>query len=278
MSIGRGYFRTTVRAARRRAGIGVAGLARRGAPSSRAGRRRGARRVAGGALRRFAGSSASRSVRTGRGSGSCRRPTITNTRWALWYGSTLMHCSTSSSNGTIPSLSSQRSTSSRGPRPSREVAQSDVAVVLVLGAVLPRLDRFLRQPAPDGHPEVGSQMPRVITSAASSEEDHRASATWLSAGRSHARRITSARTGGGKVGGLPRRGRSSKPARRCSKNRFRHCETTSRPQRSCAAIWSLRIPSAAINTICARITCQYGNVYERATCSSPARSPSVNSH
>jgi hypothetical protein len=41
---------------------------------------------------------------------------------------------------------------------------------------------------------------------------------------------------GGKVGGLPRRGRSSRPARRCSKNRLRHCETTSRLQRTRAAI------------------------------------------
>jgi len=36
---------------------------------------------------------------------------ITNTRRALLYGSTLMNCSTSLSNGTIPSFSSQRSNS-----------------------------------------------------------------------------------------------------------------------------------------------------------------------
>ncbi len=82
---------------------------------------------------------------------------------------------------------------------------------------------------------------------------------------------------GGKAGGLPRRGRSSRPARRCSKNRFRHCETTSRPQRSRAAIWSLRIPSAAISTICALVTCQYGNVYDRASDSRTVRSSSVRS-
>ena len=82
---------------------------------------------------------------------------------------------------------------------------------------------------------------------------------------------------GGKLGGLPRRGRSSRPARRCSKNRLRHCETTSRPQRNRAAIWSLRRPSAAISTICARVTCQYGNVYDRANDSNTPRSSSVNS-
>jgi hypothetical protein len=54
---------------------------------------------------------------------------------------------------------------------------------------------------------------------------------------------------GGKTGGLPRRGRSSSPAKRCPKNRFRHFETTSRPQRNRAAIWSLPSPSAAISTI-----------------------------
>jgi hypothetical protein len=43
-------------------------------------------------------------------------------------------------------------------------------------------------------PEICSQIPRETTSAASSVEDQRASGTWLSAGRSHARRITSART------------------------------------------------------------------------------------
>jgi hypothetical protein len=43
-------------------------------------------------------------------------------------------------------------------------------------------------------PEICSQIPRVTTSAASSEDDQRASATSLSTGRSHARRITSART------------------------------------------------------------------------------------
>jgi len=43
-------------------------------------------------------------------------------------------------------------------------------------------------------PEICSQIPREMTSAASSEDDQRASGTWLSAGRSQARRITSART------------------------------------------------------------------------------------
>jgi hypothetical protein len=43
-------------------------------------------------------------------------------------------------------------------------------------------------------PEICSQMPRVTASAASSLDDHRASGTQLSAGSSHARRITSART------------------------------------------------------------------------------------
>ena len=43
-------------------------------------------------------------------------------------------------------------------------------------------------------PEICSQMPRATASRASSEDDQRASGTWLSAGSSHARRITSART------------------------------------------------------------------------------------
>src|SRR3954447_17176728 len=82
---------------------------------------------------------------------------------------------------------------------------------------------------------------------------------------------------GGKTGGRPRRGRSSRPARRCSKNRLRHCETTSRRQCKRSAIWSLRSPSAASSTIWARMTCQYGNVYERASDSSTRRSSSLNS-
>ncbi|HWE59590.1 MAG TPA: hypothetical protein VG228_07840 [Solirubrobacteraceae bacterium] len=43
-------------------------------------------------------------------------------------------------------------------------------------------------------PEICSQIPRVTISAASSADDQRASGTSLAAGRSHARRITSART------------------------------------------------------------------------------------
>ena len=43
-------------------------------------------------------------------------------------------------------------------------------------------------------PEICSQIPRATTSRASSIDDQRASGTSLSEGRSHARRITSART------------------------------------------------------------------------------------
>ena len=43
-------------------------------------------------------------------------------------------------------------------------------------------------------PEICSQIPRAIASRASSDDDQRASGTALSAGRSHASRITSART------------------------------------------------------------------------------------
>jgi hypothetical protein len=43
-------------------------------------------------------------------------------------------------------------------------------------------------------PEICSQIPRAIASRASSADDQRASSTSLSAGNSHARRITSART------------------------------------------------------------------------------------
>lgn len=47
-------------------------------------------------------------------------------------------------------------------------------------------------------PEICSQIPRATASAASSEDDQRASGTWLPPGRSHASRMTSARTCGGK--------------------------------------------------------------------------------
>jgi hypothetical protein len=47
-------------------------------------------------------------------------------------------------------------------------------------------------------PEICSQIPRATTSAANSADDQRANGTSLSAGRSHAKRITSARTCGGK--------------------------------------------------------------------------------
>ena len=43
-------------------------------------------------------------------------------------------------------------------------------------------------------PEICSQIPRATASRASSVDDHRASGIRLSAGRSHARRITSALT------------------------------------------------------------------------------------
>jgi hypothetical protein len=43
-------------------------------------------------------------------------------------------------------------------------------------------------------PAICSQIPRATASRASSEDDQRASGTSQSTGRSHARRITSART------------------------------------------------------------------------------------
>ena len=43
-------------------------------------------------------------------------------------------------------------------------------------------------------PEICSQIPRAMTSRASSIDDQRASGTSLSEGRSHAKRITSAAT------------------------------------------------------------------------------------
>jgi hypothetical protein len=85
-------------------------------------------------------------------------------------------------------------------------------------------------------PETCSQIPRATTSAASSQDDQRARAPrYLRAARTPGESPQPAPEGE-KVGGLPRRGRSSRPAKRCSKNRFRRCETTSRPHRNRVAI------------------------------------------
>jgi hypothetical protein len=61
--------------------------------------------------------------------------------------------------------------------------------------------------------------------------------------------------------GQPGRERSSKPARRSSKKRFRHILTTSRRVSRRAAIWSLESPSAARRIILTRWTSKYDNVY-----------------
>src|SRR6266700_1502376 len=142
-----------------------------------------------------------------------------------------------------------------GPVGEARVAREDP------GAVLPGLDRVLRQPAPDGHSADLLDDPACNRLARQlRRRPARQRHTLLGGQRAGHRDHLSAYLKGGKIGGRPRRGRSSRPARRCSKKRLRHCETTSRRQFSRAAIWSLRSPSAASNTIWARVTCQYGNV------------------
>ena len=58
--------------------------------------------------------------------------------------------------------------------------------------------------------------------------------------------------------GRPDRGRSTRPASRCSQNRFRHRDTTSICTPTSAAMSTFAQPSAASNTIRARTTCRWG--------------------
>jgi hypothetical protein len=113
-------------------------------------------------------------------------------------------------------------------------------------------------------PESSQTIPRATAARAISLVEKRDSGSPLAAGSSQASAFTSARTSGGKAGGLPRRGRSSSPVSPSSWKRLRHIDTTSRRVFSRAAISSLRSPWAAKSTICARTTSRYGNVYFRA--------------
>lgn len=77
---------------------------------------------------------------------------------------------------------------------------------------------------------------------------------------------------GEKRAGRPPRGRSSRPRKRSSKNRFRHLLTMCRGVSSRAAISSLSRPAAAYKAILALITALYDDVYCRAIASSLSRS------
>jgi len=104
------------------------------------------------------------------------------------------------------------------------------------GAVLPRPDRVFGEPAPDRHPgDLLADSARYRLVRAQTRTSAPAAPRWRRAARTPSGLLQRAPLGGN-VGGLPRLGRSSRPARRCSKKRFRHCETTSRPYRTCAAI------------------------------------------
>jgi hypothetical protein len=81
---------------------------------------------------------------------------------------------------------------------------------------------------------------------------------WLR-GSPHAIAFTSAICSGGERRGRPARCRSSRPARRCSKNRFRQRPTTSAAVSSRRAVSAFVSPSAAQRIIFARCTTLNGN-------------------
>ena len=112
------------------------------------------------------------------------------------------------------------------------------------GAVVPRRIASSDSQRHTVTPEICSTIPRATASRASSEEDHREAARPSRRAARTPTRSPQRAPVGGKAGGLPRRGRSSRPAKRCSKNRFRHCDTTSRPQAQPGGSRSLRSPSA----------------------------------
>jgi hypothetical protein len=99
-----------------------------------------------------------------------------------------------------------------------------------------------------------SQIPRPMTSRASSGQLHRASAAPARAGSSQARALTSATTAAGKTRGLPLRGRSARPGRPSRQNRLRHLRTVSSVTANLRAVTALGSPSAAASTIRARST------------------------
>ena len=104
-------------------------------------------------------------------------------------------------------------------------------------AMLPWFDGILMQPAPHCATADGSyqtRLPDVI--------DNIFSAPARKGNFIFSRQLTGDRFNlndelwGGKVRGRPGRERSSRPSRRCSKNRFRHMQTTSRRVSNLAAI------------------------------------------
>ncbi len=122
-------------------------------------------------------------------------------------------------------------------------------------AVLPRPDCVGMQPSPNGAIADGGHNSRLADFGSQ-----------LTHAPTRQRNITGGRqfTGkglnlndefwGGKTRGRPGRSRSSRPAKRSSKKRFRHMLTTSRRVSRREAISSLDSPSAAIRIILARCT------------------------
>ena len=108
--------------------------------------------------------------------------------------------------------------------------------------------------------EMNATTPRMISSRASSAQLQRDSGTPVVAGSSQANALISAFTEGGKDPGPSAPRASSRPFKRCSKNRFRQRCTTCGLVSSRAAISTFANPSAASSTILARTTRQYGSV------------------
>ena len=145
-------------------------------------------------------------------------------------------------------------------------------------AVLPRLDRVLRQPPPDGHAAdllddpAPDRLARELLRGPARERH----ATF---GRQRARHRDhlSADVRGERPAGV--RAVAGPPVRRVAARRTA-CATARRPRAGTAAArrsgrCAARPPPAS--TIWARTTCQYGNVYDRANDSNTARSSSLSS-
>jgi len=104
----------------------------------------------------------------------------------------------------------------------------------------------------------------VITSRRISERESRESGSYKRCGSSHGSALTWTTTLGEKRAGRPPRGCDSRSGSRAKANRLRHLLTIWRGVSRRAAIMSLQRPSAASNTIFARTTSQYDDVYWRA--------------
>jgi hypothetical protein len=111
-------------------------------------------------------------------------------------------------------------------------------------------------------PLISATNPWVSTSRRISERESRESGSCKRCGSSQASALTWTTTRGGeKRAGRPPRGCDSRPGSRARANRLRHLLTIWRGVSRRAAIMSLERPSAANNTIFARTTPQYGDVY-----------------